>query len=298
MLLVMRWLRCLRTRLGVHDRSLFTSGPGFERINASHEVDEECLPHYKFSRFYPVYLRDILESRYQVLSKLGYGSCSTVWLSRDMMFVTFPSHISYLSSYIYSASRSTLPWKFVSLIIQVSSANVLHMHIFEKCLGHTQDLRKPRFYSQNLNFQDKGGHIGASFSNLWLLIWSQREPLFTLMKLCSKLSLSMCLVLWKFCTPKHTWSIVVRHSFFMTFVSGDLKQKDLRAENFCLTALDQTSFQTLETSESIYPSARKIYSDRTIYRAPDQIIPQLLGAPVLCDFGEARFGQECYEEFI
>ena len=84
----------------------------------------------------------------------------------------------------------------------------------------------------------------------------------------------------------------------MTFVSGDLKQKDLRAENFCLTALDQTSFQTLETSESIYPSARKIYSDRTIYRAPDQIIPQLLGAPVLCDFGEARFGQECYEEFI
>ncbi len=92
----MRWLRRLGTVLG-HERSLSTSGPGFENINASHKVDEERLPHYKHSRFYPVYLRDIFESRYQVLSKLGYGSCSTVWLSHDMMFVTFRSHISYLS---------------------------------------------------------------------------------------------------------------------------------------------------------------------------------------------------------
>ena len=82
------------------------------------------------------------------------------------------------------------------------------------------------------------------------------------------------------------------------FVSGDLETKDLRAENFCLTALDQTVFRNLETSESIRPSARKICSDRIIYRGPDQVIPQLLGVPVLCDFGEARFGQECYDDSI
>ena len=33
---------------------------------------------------YPAYLGDIFESRYQVLSKLGYGSRSTVWLSRHI----------------------------------------------------------------------------------------------------------------------------------------------------------------------------------------------------------------------
>jgi len=88
---MMRWLRSLSTLLGVHPhgRPLSTSGSGFEIINASCKVDEEHLRHYKLSRFYPVYLGDIFESRYQVLSKLGYGSCSTVWLSRDIMFVNF-----------------------------------------------------------------------------------------------------------------------------------------------------------------------------------------------------------------
>ena len=49
------------------------------------------------------------------------------------------------------------------------------------------------------------------------------------------------------------------------------------------------------------PSARKIYGDRIIYNAADQVVPednQLLGVPVLCDFGEARFGQESYDDTI
>ena len=79
-----------------HRRLLSTSGPSFEIINASIKVDEEHLAHYKPSRFYPVHLGNIFESRYQVLSKLGYGSCSTVWLSHDIMFVIFHSH-AYLS---------------------------------------------------------------------------------------------------------------------------------------------------------------------------------------------------------
>ena len=44
-------------------------------------------------------------------------------------------------------------------------------------------------------------------------------------------------------------------------------------------------------SEINRPLARKIYSDRTIYCTTDQVVPQLLGVPVLCDFGEARFGR-------
>ena len=53
--------------------------------------------------------------------------------------------------------------------------------------------------------------------------------------------------------------------------------------------------------ESVRPSPRKFYNDRTIYEGIGQIIPednQLLGIPVLCDFGEARFGQEFYEGMI
>jgi len=90
---MMRWLRTM-LRGRSHSRPLST--PAFEIIDKSQIVDEELLAHYKPSQFYPVNLCDVYESRYQVLSKLGYGSCSTVWLSRDITFVIFPSQISEL----------------------------------------------------------------------------------------------------------------------------------------------------------------------------------------------------------
>jgi len=62
------------------------SVPDPEIIDSSFKVDEEQLIHYKPGRFYPVNIGDIFESRYQVLSKLGYGSCCTAWLSRDITF--------------------------------------------------------------------------------------------------------------------------------------------------------------------------------------------------------------------
>jgi len=67
--------------------------PDPEIIDASFKVDEEQLRHYKPGHFYPVYIGNIYESRYQVLSKLGYGSCSTVWLARDITFGISPPRV-------------------------------------------------------------------------------------------------------------------------------------------------------------------------------------------------------------
>ena len=81
------------------------------------------------------------------------------------------------------------------------------------------------------------------------------------------------------------------------FLSCNLSQ-DIRAENFSLTALDQITFQKLEALEIERPSPRKIYCDRIIYDGFGQVMPedgQLLGIPILCDFGEARFGQDYYD---
>ena len=39
------------------------------------------------AKFYPVRIGQVFESRYQVVSKMGYGSTSTVWLGRDLVFV-------------------------------------------------------------------------------------------------------------------------------------------------------------------------------------------------------------------
>lgn len=53
------------------------------------KIEEETLPFYSRSNFYPVYIGEVLASRYRVVGKLGFGAGSTVWLARDLEFVFF-----------------------------------------------------------------------------------------------------------------------------------------------------------------------------------------------------------------
>lgn len=48
------------------------------------EVDE-----YRPGGFHPVHLRDLLDGRYEVLHKLGYGGFSTTWLVRDTVGIGY-----------------------------------------------------------------------------------------------------------------------------------------------------------------------------------------------------------------
>ena len=54
-------------------------------------VEEEKTPYYHSSYFYPAHLGQILNERYQIATKLGYGSSSTVWLARDLHSFAFPA---------------------------------------------------------------------------------------------------------------------------------------------------------------------------------------------------------------
>jgi serine/threonine-protein kinase SRPK3 len=54
------------------------------RLDPAQLLEEEKTPYYRPDRFYPTRLGEILNQRYQVVTKLGYGSGSTVWLARDL----------------------------------------------------------------------------------------------------------------------------------------------------------------------------------------------------------------------
>ncbi|CAI7621859.1 unnamed protein product [Penicillium pancosmium] len=54
------------------------------RIDASLLVEEEDSPFYETSSFYPARIGEVLNDRYQIATKLGYGSRSSVWLARDL----------------------------------------------------------------------------------------------------------------------------------------------------------------------------------------------------------------------
>lgn len=58
---------------------------GFPLIPADEKIEEESLPTYVASRYYPVKIGEIFHGRYQVVGKLGYGVTSTVWLARDFV---------------------------------------------------------------------------------------------------------------------------------------------------------------------------------------------------------------------
>lgn len=60
---------------------------GFELLDPSEEIEEETLPTYHLEKYYSVRLKEVLDSQYQVLAKLGYGVASTVWLGRDLLYV-------------------------------------------------------------------------------------------------------------------------------------------------------------------------------------------------------------------
>ncbi|KAG6024346.1 hypothetical protein E4U19_003845 [Claviceps sp. Clav32 group G5] len=73
---------------------------GLAIISADEKIEEENLPDYATSRYYPVTIGEIFRSRYQVVGKLGFGTTLTVWLARDL---TAGQHVA-LKLYVESDS--------------------------------------------------------------------------------------------------------------------------------------------------------------------------------------------------
>ncbi|KAH7266166.1 kinase-like domain-containing protein [Fusarium solani] len=65
-------------------KPLTLTNPNFTRIPLHQQVEEERLPDYIASRYYPVRIGEVLRDRYQIVGKLGFGTTSTVWLARDL----------------------------------------------------------------------------------------------------------------------------------------------------------------------------------------------------------------------
>jgi len=56
---------------------------GQYRPSALEDVEE--IENYSLGGFHPTHIGDIIEERYMVVHKLGYGGFSTVWLAKDKL---------------------------------------------------------------------------------------------------------------------------------------------------------------------------------------------------------------------
>lgn len=82
-----RWVRNLVARSASTPRKPPNSGFKIVSDIEKLEEEEENWDRYKPDLFHPVRISEILQSRYQVLGKLGYSSRSTAWLCRDLRWV-------------------------------------------------------------------------------------------------------------------------------------------------------------------------------------------------------------------
>ncbi|RKK86225.1 hypothetical protein BFJ69_g1176 [Fusarium oxysporum] len=56
----------------------------YNTIDENVKVEEEEIAGYDTSRFYPVRIGEVFQGRYEAVTKLGFGSSSTIWLAQDL----------------------------------------------------------------------------------------------------------------------------------------------------------------------------------------------------------------------
>jgi serine/threonine-protein kinase SRPK3 len=68
--------------------------------------------------------------------------------------------------------------------------------------------------------------------------------------------------------------------------------------NIHLRIEDKSILPFFENAEMTKPSARKSNGPYTVYDSKGLLWTENHGLPVLCDFGEARFGQQSYADYV
>ncbi|KAJ5168518.1 uncharacterized protein N7482_004112 [Penicillium canariense] len=264
------------------------SNPNFVRIPEYHKIEEETLPGYIASQYYPTRIGEVIKERYQVVGKLGFGSTSTAWLARDM------NGRRYVMLKIFVQA-----W---SMGQQVDDELKMYRPMEQSPKGHPgRDAVRTlldTFYTEG----PEGKHRCLVHPPLWesVLTFLRRNPVerlpspviaFVLQRLFLALD-----YLHTECQIIHTYWFVARYILSCCY---DLLTP-LPADNIMLGINDDSVFSDFEEKELQRPVPRKEVdmNARTVYMSRDLRMPNDLGAPVLCDFGSAVLGDKYHSEFI
>ncbi|KAK7704989.1 hypothetical protein SLS57_010272 [Botryosphaeria dothidea] len=230
---------------------------GFVPIPADKKVEEETLPDFIASRYYPVRIGEIFRDRYQIVGKLGFGATSTVWLARDLSQCR---HVA-LKLFLRSESMGSELDNELNVYKRIESAPKDHPgRSAVRSLLDSFDVDRP-----------KARHRCLVHPPLWERVLDIRhrnpvrrlpEPVvaFVLKRLFQALDL-----LHKECHVVHT---------------------DIKEANVLLGA-DESVLRVFEKEELEEPCPRKELDGGTIYLSRELNTPRDFGAPVLCDLGSA-----------
>ncbi|KAH6847722.1 kinase-like domain-containing protein [Chaetomium sp. MPI-CAGE-AT-0009] len=243
---------------------------GFEVIAQSVKLDEETHSWYSVKNFYPAAIGEVLHNRYQVVTKLGYGAASTTWLCRDLQQDRYVTVKVYASGEQQS-DREIAALKHISVTF-AASQNAKHIGAasVRRLLDEFQ-LSRPK--SSRTNLCLVFDPLGASLADVRKLVFEGRMPI-DLVK---------------------SVAFYVLQALDFLHRRANLVHGDIQEDNIMFAVGDTSEWQAVEEAEMAEPSPRKIYKDHAIYSTRVLELPPPT-VPVLCDFGEARFGSESYGE--
>ncbi|KAJ7128102.1 kinase-like domain-containing protein [Mycena filopes] len=243
------------------------SNPHFPRISASELVEEECLSDYLATRYYPVRIGELLASRYQVVGKLGFGVTSTVWLARDLTDCRHVALKIFIRSISLGPSRELLAYERLdrgpkSHLGRSAVRTVLNTFTISGPDDEHQCLVHPPLWDDMSAFL-------------------KRNPIGRL--------------------PVPVLAIMLQQVFRALDYARECRiiHTDIKASNIMFGIKDGSPvFEKFEQAELDHPVPRKEIDGRIIYLSRELDAPDSteFDVPVLCDFGEAVWGEEMHTE--
>ena len=277
---------------------------GFDLIAPSLRLEEETNSWYPVKNFYAAAIGEIFQDTYQVIAKLGYGTASTTWLCRDLR------HHRYVTLKLYASgegqtAREVAALKHINAVLAASRNAKKHIGAASvRTLLDQFQVSRPK--SPRTNLCLVFDPLGVSLADARNLVFGGRMPIdvvksvtFYMLQALDFLHREANLVhggmlFFRFLAPQawlrhvSTWS-----SPPLTLIKN--KPKDIQEDNIMFGVEDTSEWRAVEVAEMADPTPRKIYKDHAIHASRVLELPPP-AVPVLCDFGEARFGGEAYGE--